>query len=98
MTPTFNTPPILSLFLPRYLEYVLGYLSSYLERVHPLLDQKKLKGEVNKGFEEKWNQGNFPGWRVSDTMGGGWRVATMFFCYPFRKMQEVPWLSILELI
>ena len=44
---------------------VVEYLSYYLERVHPLLDQGKLDDEVQRTFQEKWSQGNFPGWRVS---------------------------------
>ena len=47
-----------------YLEKVLEYLSGYIDRVHPLLDQNALYEEIEKEFEEKWLQGNFPGWRV----------------------------------
>ena len=49
----------------RYLEKVLEYLSNFLDRVHPLLDQNALYEEIEREFEEKWLQGNFPGWRVS---------------------------------
>ena len=48
-----------------YLEKVLDYVSDYLDRVHPLLDQNSLYEEIEKEFEDKWLQGNFPGWRVS---------------------------------
>jgi hypothetical protein len=48
----------------RYLAELLGYLSGYLERVHPLLDQEAMAIEVQKNFKEKWSQSNFPGWRV----------------------------------
>lgn len=49
----------------RYLSKLLDYLSSYLERVHPLLDQAALQMEILHTFREKWVQGSFPGWRVS---------------------------------
>lgn len=49
----------------RYLTKVADYLSGYLERVHPLLDQYALEQEVMHAFREKWAQGSFPGWRVS---------------------------------
>lgn len=51
-----------------YLEKVLDYLSDYLDRVHPLLDQNSLYEEIEKEFEDKWLQGNFPGWRVSSIL------------------------------
>ena len=51
--------------LSSYLEKVLQYLSDFLDRVHPLLDQNALYEEIEKEFEDKWLQGNFPGWRVS---------------------------------
>lgn len=44
---------------------LLDYLSGYVERVHPLLDQSLLQHEVLYTFNEKWAQGNFPGWRVN---------------------------------
>lgn len=47
----------------RYLGELLEYLSCYLERVHPLLDQVAMTNEVQRNFREKWNQSNFPGWR-----------------------------------
>lgn len=47
----------------RYLVTLLEYLSNYLERVHPLLNQISLQDEVRRNFAEKWSQSNFPGWR-----------------------------------
>ena len=50
----------------RYLNALLDYLSSYISRLHPLLDQNALQQEVMQMFREKWQQGNFPGWRVRE--------------------------------
>lgn len=47
----------------RYLAKLLEYLSNYLDRAHPLLDQLTLQDEVQRSFKEKWSQSNFPGWR-----------------------------------
>ena len=54
----------------RYLNALLDYLSSYISRLHPLLDQNALQQEVMQMFREKWQQGNFPGWRVREGRGG----------------------------
>lgn len=56
-----------SLSPSRYVTELLEYLSSYLEKIHPLTDQQTILEEVKKDFEDRWTQGNFPGWRVSDT-------------------------------
>lgn len=61
-----NVPIILNnIILCSYLEKVLDYLSDYLDRVYPLLDQNSLYEEIEEEFEIKWLQGNLPGWRVS---------------------------------
>ena len=52
----------------RYLESLVDYLTGYLERVQPLVDQTELLLEIKKDFEEKWGQGTFPGWKVSSTL------------------------------
>ena len=52
----------------RYLENLLEYLSAYLSRVQPLTDHDTIVLEVRKDFEEKWQQGTFPGWRVSTSL------------------------------
>ena len=49
----------------RYLEGLYDYLYDFLQRVKPLLD---LEGEIKsteRDFEQKWNDGTFPGWMVS---------------------------------
>jgi splicing factor 3A subunit 3 len=53
----------------RYLERLLEYLSGYLDRTHPLLDQGKIVEEVRREAEEKWAVGTFPGWSVSPPWG-----------------------------
>ena len=53
------------LALCRYLMKLVDYLSGYLDRLRPLLDQAQVKLEAKQSFVERWNQGNFPGWRVS---------------------------------
>jgi splicing factor 3A subunit 3 len=48
----------------RYLEGLYDYLYDFLQRVKPLLD---LEGEIKNtenDFEQKWNEGTFPGWMV----------------------------------
>ena len=62
--PSHSVMYLYLLLLCSYLEKVLDYLSDYLDRVHPLLDQNALYEEIEKEFEDKWLQGNFPGWRV----------------------------------
>ncbi len=52
------------------MEKLLAYLCGYLERVSPLTDQTALYEEIRREFEEKWGQGNFPGWRVSSFVEG----------------------------
>ncbi|NWR09519.1 SF3A3 factor, partial [Paradoxornis webbianus] len=46
----------------RYLEMLLEYLQDYTDRVKPLLDQNELFGKIQMEFEEKWENGTFPGW------------------------------------
>ncbi|XP_065911893.1 splicing factor 3A subunit 3-like [Dysidea avara] len=47
----------------KYLEALVDYFLDYLSRSKPLLDQSKLLSEIRLQFDEKWLQGQFPGWR-----------------------------------
>lgn len=51
-------------FPHRYLEMLLEYLQDYTDRVKPLLDQNELYGKVLGEFDNKWENGTFPGWPV----------------------------------
>ena len=51
----------------RYLESLLDYLYSYLERVRPLLDIDTELVNAKKDFEKKWLDGKFPGWPKETT-------------------------------
>jgi splicing factor 3A subunit 3 len=47
----------------RYLDKLQEYLSGYIGKIQPLLDQSKIVSEVKRDAEEKWSAGTFPGWR-----------------------------------
>jgi hypothetical protein len=40
-------------------------LYTYLERIKPLLDIEAQLEISKKEFEQKWNEGTFPGWPVN---------------------------------
>ena len=48
----------------RYLESLVEYMSGYLEKIQPLLDQSTVLLEIKDDFESKWSQSQFPGWKV----------------------------------
>lgn len=45
-----------------YLESLIGYLRSFLERSQPLVDASKLEQQFDKEFEERWANRSIPGW------------------------------------
>lgn len=66
----------------------MEYLSDYLDRVHPLLDQNALYEEIEKEFEDKWLQGNFPGWRVRSLPLLSEGFFDFFFSYLFHLQKD----------
>ncbi|KAL7668078.1 hypothetical protein ACOME3_008796 [Neoechinorhynchus agilis] len=49
-----------------YLKQLIGYLKSFLNRLHPLQNISKLLEDTNIRFEEEWKSGIFLGWSKSD--------------------------------
>ncbi|XP_066345213.1 splicing factor SF3a60 homolog [Miscanthus floridulus] len=50
-----------------YLEHVLEYLTSFLYRTEPLQDIEKIFLKLESEFEERWANGEIPGWGNKDT-------------------------------
>lgn len=48
----------------RYLEALYDYLYDFIQRVKPLLDIGTEIKNTEIEFEQKWNDGAFPGWMV----------------------------------
>ena len=49
-----------------YLEVLLDYLYSYLDRIKPLLDIETELEHARVDFEKKWADGTFQGWPVTN--------------------------------
>ncbi|KAF8676295.1 hypothetical protein HU200_047172 [Digitaria exilis] len=45
-----------------YLEHILEYLTSFLYRTEPLQDIEKIFAKLESEFEERWANGEVPGW------------------------------------
>lgn len=45
-----------------YLEHILEYLTSFLYRTEPLQDTEKIFSKLESEFEERWANGEVPGW------------------------------------
>ena len=50
--------------LPRYLQYLLEYMESYVHRIKPLLDIQQEMESVKTEFDQQFSEGYFPGWPV----------------------------------
>ena len=53
-----------------YAQSLVDYMSAYLEKIQPLLDQSAVLFEVKNEFEAQWSQNQFPGWKVWRLMRG----------------------------
>lgn len=54
-----------------YLHALLEYCHDYVRRAKPLLDVQRELESVQKDFEVKFAQGDFPGWSPEQPAGGG---------------------------
>ncbi|KAL6615800.1 hypothetical protein ACP70R_038070 [Stipagrostis hirtigluma subsp. patula] len=50
-----------------YLEHILEYLTSFLYRTEPLQDIEKIFSKLESEFEERWANGEVPGWENKGT-------------------------------
>jgi len=50
-----------------YLEHILEYLTSFLYRTEPLQDIEKIFSKLESEFEERWMNGEVPGWGNKST-------------------------------
>ncbi|CAN6327909.1 unnamed protein product [Urochloa humidicola] len=51
-----------------YLEHILEYLTSFLYRTEPLQDVEKIFAKLESEFEERWTNGEVPGWGNKSTV------------------------------
>ncbi|CAO2171029.1 unnamed protein product [Urochloa humidicola] len=51
-----------------YLEHILEYLTSFLYRTEPLQDVEKIFSKLENEFEERWANGEVPGWGNKSTV------------------------------
>ncbi|CAN6341708.1 unnamed protein product [Urochloa humidicola] len=51
-----------------YLEHILEYLTSFLYRTEPLQDVEKIFAKLESEFEERWANGEVPGWGNKSTV------------------------------
>ncbi|XP_072968725.1 splicing factor SF3a60 homolog [Typha angustifolia] len=53
-----------------YLEHILEYLISFLERTQPLQDLERIFSKLENEFDEQWADGKVPGWENNDLENG----------------------------
>uniref|UniRef100_U5EXL0 Putative splicing factor 3a subunit 3 n=1 Tax=Corethrella appendiculata TaxID=1370023 RepID=U5EXL0_9DIPT len=46
----------------KYLEFLIAYLYTYIQRVKPLFDIDGEIVDIDKDFADQWSKGTFPGW------------------------------------
>ncbi|TVU35501.1 hypothetical protein EJB05_17394 [Eragrostis curvula] len=53
-----------------YLEHILEYLTSFVYRIEPLQDTEKIFAKLENEFEERWANGEVPGWESESVSEG----------------------------
>ena len=66
-----------------YLEALLDYLYSYLDRIKPLLDIETELEHARVDFEKKWAEGTFQGWPV---------ISFITTAFPNIQLTRINWI------